>query len=774
MRKNFLFAQLIMLLLLSMPGFTQTMDVTGRVVDETGNPVPGATVTVKGSQQAVVTNENGFYTIKAKKGATLTFSFVGYTAKDAVVNGSSLNATITNSSKELNEVVVTALGIKKEKRALGYSISEVKGTELTEARSVNIANSLVGKVAGLNIASTATGPGGSSRITIRGNTSISRDNQPLIVVDGIPFNNDNLGSVGMWGGVDKGDGISSINPDEIESVSVLKGGTAAALYGSRASNGAILVTTKGGGKSGKGIGVEVNSNFVVESLLYNGFKDYQYEYGIGDNGLKPTSSNPNLSQTNSFGAKLDGSSVIQYDSVSRPYIAQKNNQKDFYNIGSTFTNSVALFGSSEKMSYRFSMSDLDNKGIVPNNTLKRDNLALNLNGTLDKRLSFLLNVKYVKEKNKHRPRVSDSPGSANYAIATMPTSLSVATFKASKYNADRSEKIWSNNQYVQNPYFATEDYDQHDSKERFTAAFEPRFNFTNWLYLKGRIGFDRFNYRNTEITPTGTGYQTGGGFNSNLIAFNESNAELLVGFDKKITEKISINGIAGGNMMKQVYNNDSYGGGPFNIPFFYDISNVSNGSTTTRYNYSESRINSLYGSFDLSYNNLLFLNFTGRNDWFSTLAPGSNSLFYPSVGLSFILSDAIQLPAAINYAKFRASWAQVGGASSPYQLSLNYSLQGTTNGAPLAQINQSQVPNSKLQPYVLSTYEVGFEGRFLNNKLGLDLALYSRKTTKDIVSATISGASGYGSALFNVGEINNAGIELLLILRKGQNSEFFN
>ena len=776
MRNKLLFACLLALLVTTF-SFAQDLSVSGRVTDEKGAGIAGATIMVKGTRNATTSNDNGDFTINAKKGAVITVSYVGYLSKDYTVNGTTVNASLVSQGKDLNEVVVTALGIKKEKKALGYAISEVKGDELTQARSVNIANSLVGKVAGLNVTSTATGPGGSSRITIRGNASIGGNNQPLIVVDGIPFNNDNLGSVGEWGGQDQGDGISSLNPDEIESVSVLKGGTAAALYGSRASNGAILVTTKGGSKSAKAPLIEIGSNFVAEDILYKKNKDFQYEYGTGDKGtglvgVKPTSADPNLNQTNSWGAKLDGSPVVQYDGVSRPYSAVKDNFSKFYNTGTTFTNTFAVSGGSDKITYRFSMSDLNNKGIVPLNTLVRDNVAINLNANLSKRFSILTNAKYIREKNKHRPRVSDSPGSANYALWTMPTSLSVETMKNAKYNADGSEKVWSNNQYVQNPYFAAEDYQQGDTKDRFVGVVEPRFNLTNWLFVKGRLGFDKFTRRQTDVTPTGTGYQLGGGYNTNLRDFRESNLDLMLGLDKKITNSFSVNAVLGGNRMKQVTSVDNYGGGPFNIPFFYDISNVSTPNRNTSYGYYEKRINSVYGSADFSYRNYLFLNVTGRNDWFSTLAANKNSIFYPSVGLSVILSDAFTLPAFVNYAKLRGSWAQTGGDTDPYKLSLTYSLTGATQGAPLAQINQSQVPNALLQPFLVTSTEIGFEGRLFNNRVGIDLALYNRKTTNDIVGASISPTSGYNSALFNIGEVSNKGIELLLSYKVATSKKF--
>ncbi|HPZ89573.1 MAG TPA: SusC/RagA family TonB-linked outer membrane protein, partial [Flavihumibacter sp.] len=445
------------------------------------------------------------------------------------------------------------------------------------------------------------------------------------------------------------------------------------------------------GKAGKGATVEFGSNYQMEDLLYKKIKDYQYEYGTGDRGtglvgIKPVSADPNLNQTNSWGAKLDGSSVIQYDGVSRPYSAQRDNFKKFYNVGSTWVNTMAVSGGTDKLTYRFSASDLNNKGIVPNNTLVRDNFALNLNAKVSERFSVLLNSKYMREKNKNRPKVSDSPGSANYTLWTMPTSLDVETMKASKYDDNGFERVWSNNQYVQNPYFATEDYKQQDIKDRFIGVVEPRFNLTDWLFLKGRAGFDKFNRRAFDVTPTGTGYSLGGGYNASNVDFRETNLDLMVGVDKEFGSRFSLNAIVGGNRMKQVRYDESYGGNPFNIPFFYDISNISTANRYTNYGYSEKRINSVYGSADLGFNNYLFLNLTARNDWFSTLAKGRNSILYPSAGLSFIVSDALQLPASVNFLKLRGSWAQTGGDTDPYQLYLNYQLSGATQGAPLGQI----------------------------------------------------------------------------------------
>ncbi|MFT4155093.1 SusC/RagA family TonB-linked outer membrane protein [Parafilimonas sp.] len=747
--------------------------LTGQVVDSAGSPVSYASVVIKGTKSGTATDNDGRFSLESSASSgTLIVSHIGYITQEVSFSGNmNLKITLLSRADVQKDVVVTALGIKKEKRALGYSVTEVKGEDLTEARSVNIANSLEGKVAGLNITGTATGPGGAQRITIRGDGSISGNNQPLIIVDGIPLNNDNLGNVqtyaGPTGGIDLGDGISSINPDEIATVSVLKGGTAAALYGSRASNGVILITTKGGAKR-KGIGVEINSNYVVESLLYSRWKDFQYEYGSGVNGAPGTNLNDMAA---SWGGKLDGSLQTQYDGVQRPYVAQRDNLKNFYQTGGDFTNSVAISGGNDYIAYRASLSHLNTQSIVPNTTLKRDNFAVNLNAKLNKKISFLLNAKYISEANKNRPRLSDFTGNANFTVMALPTSLDVNIMK-DKYDSLGYEKLWSTNPWETNPWYAQEDFREKDSKTRMIVSFESKAYITDWLYVKGRFGFDKFNFRENFIVPTGAAYLLGGQLRNELLDYSETNNELLLGFDKDVAGGLHISAFAGGNLMRQVYQQQNIVGSPFNIPFFYDISNISPASITTTDPYTEQRINSLYGSVDLSWKDYLFLNMTGRNDWFSTLSPQNNNIFYPSVGVSFVPSSAFKMPGFVSYLKLRGSWAQVGGATSPYQLNLNYALTGSYRGAALAQINQTQVPNAALQPLLSTSAEIGLETYMFSNRLKLDLALYSRITTNDIVSATLSATTGYTSALFNVGKLTNKGVELLLSYRVINGKDF--
>ena len=753
-------------LLLGSISFAQTKQITGVLVDATSKqPITAATVKVKGGKAVAISDADGRFSIAVPTtgNVVLQISSVGFAAVEKTVAAAenSVNFSLSPVVGELGAVVVTALGIRKEKRALGYALTEIKGEELTQARSNNVMNNLVGKVPGLNVVSTATGAGGSSRIVLRGNTSISGGNQPLYVVDGIPIDNSNRGSAGEWGGRDAGDGIQMLNPDEIETVTVLKGGNAAALYGARASNGVILVTTKKGSK-GKGLGVEVNSNYTTETVM--NLLDWQDQYGHGIGGNAPTTlAGANNINLNSWGGKLNGSSVIQWDGVSRPYVAHKDNVKNFYKTGTNLSNSVTLYGGTDKMTYNFSMADLNNQSIVPNSTLRRNNFSMNIGMTPIDNLRVNVSARYIRERVKNRPKLSDSPGNANYTIGIMPVSWDQATFKEGKISPTTGgENKFNANEYVTNPYWAVENYVQKDSRDRLIGAVEAKYDITKWLYMRGRIGTDQYTRQNFDVTPNGTQYSQGGQIDDQSTGrFREFNAEGILGVQKDITSKIGLDAFVGGNAMQQIDEGQSQSGSNFFVPGFYNINNLQN--KNTNYYYNEKRINSFFGSAEFSYNKYLYVTVTGRNDWYSTLSPKNWSIFYPSVAGSFILSQAVSLPSAINYAKLRASWANVGGDRDPYGLTLPYGLSSNTfNGLPVGSVGTNTIPNQDLLPYQVKSSEFGIEAKFLDNRLGIDFSIYSKQTTNDIIRSSISQTSGFGDVLINVGEISNKGIELLL------------
>ena len=423
--KTKLFRLLSSFLLMFAFGFTvQAQSISGTVTDENGVPLPGATVLVEGTQNGVSTDFDGNYSISASSGDTLVVSFVGYTTQSVVVGSSSTIDVSLQPDNALEEVVVTALGVKRNTKAVGYSITQVEGDEMSANPSTNAINALQGKVAGLMITGSAMGAKGSSRVVIRGASSLSGNNQPLYVVDGITINNNNLGAAGMWGGTDFGDGISSINPDDVESVSVLKGGAAAALYGSRASNGVIIITTKSG-LGGEGIGIEINSTSQFD-MLNNSLWDAQTIYGSGTQGLAPTTA---LGATDnlysSWGARMEGQTVMQFDGISRPYTYQGNNQDRFYRTGTTFSNTVSLSTSSEKGNTRFSFTNMDNDDISPESTLDRNSLSINTNQKLGENITLDASIKYITEDQAGNPRVSDGPGNANWVTKQYAPSVDV-------------------------------------------------------------------------------------------------------------------------------------------------------------------------------------------------------------------------------------------------------------------------------------------------------------------------------------------------------------
>lgn len=735
--------------------------VSGTISDaQSGEPIPGATILIKGTSTGTTTDLDGNYRIQVKdENSVLVFSFIGYlTLEEAVGSRSVIDLPMRADITQLNEVVVTALGIERDSRTLGYSVSNVDGSSLTKAREVNVANSLVGRVAGVNVSSVSGGPGSTSNVVIRGVNSFS-GGQPLYVINGVPMDNTTRGTSGQWGGADVGDGIANINPDDIQEITVLKGSTASALYGSRASNGVILITTKSG-KNTKGIGVEFNTNYTTERIL--DFTDWQYEYGQGSDGLKPASQDAILTANGSlsWGAPLDGSSVVQFDGVSRPYSAQEDNLSNFYRNGSTATNTLALSGGNETGSFRFSASDMNNLSVVPGSNLRRNTFNLSISQELSRKLSIKANTNITLDQAKNRPNLSDSPGNSNFGVLFLPTSVNVDDLKPG-INPDGSELQSGSNIYQTNPWFAANEWVNDTRRNRNISMVSMKYKLLDWMYLQGRVGRDAYDDRFKNVTPTGTAYLPGGNMIEDAIRSTELNADVLLNASKKLTPDFLLGVTAGGNIRKNDWERLRNTGANFNVPNLYVIQNTNEGRAPIK-EVTEKQVNSLYYALDFSFKNFLFLNTSGRQDWFSSLPSDNNSLFYPSVGASFVFSELLNIP-VLSFGKIRGSWASTSGDTDPYKTKLYYTIDQSINGQPIGLISNISVPNNQIQPYQFAEFELGADLKFLGERLTLDVAYFNRKTTEEIIDVPSSITTGYTSYTANTGELENKGFEFLIV-----------
>lgn len=732
--------------------------ISGRITDNLQRALAGVSVAVKGTRRGTSTNSNGEFSIEADKGEILVFSFVGFDTREVLVGDDArVIVSLVPNDSQMSEVVVTALGIRKEAKRLGYAVTKVEGEGLTKAREINVANGLVGKVAGVNVSGVNGGPGSSSNVLIRGGSSLFGGNQPLYVINGVPMDNSprHEGSAGMWGGADMGDGISNINPDDIEEISVLKGSTASALYGSLAKNGVILITTKSG-KGRKGLGIEFNSNFAVDKIIDH--TEFQYQYGQGALGAKPADAVAAYTTGgNSWGAKIDGSPSWQFDGVQRPYTAQQDNLRNFYRTGTTATNTLAFFGGGDNVNYRLSASNLLNNSVVPNAGLRRNTFNLNLNAAITKRLSLGIIVNYILEKHKNRPNLSDSPGNSNFGILFLPTTLDQAILKPG-YKADGSEINFSSNIFVTNPWFAANKFVNDLGRNRVISSATAKYDLASWINVQGRIGYDLYNDRRTSVTPSGTAYVPTGNMTEHSSKYTELNADFLLNVNKKISSDFNIDVNLGGNLRKVKHEILTQVGENFSIPYLYTIANAKNSRSRNFLPRRETQ--SVYYTAELSYKNMLFLSNTGREDWFSTLPIDNNNLFYPSVSASFVFSELFR-PSWMSFGKLRMAWANTSGEADPYKIMLTYNLDGTVNGFPVG-VLPGEIPNNQLKPYRLREFETGLELKLFQNRLSIDVAYFNRKTLGEIIPVPTSIASGYSSATVNIGDWENKGVELLV------------
>ena len=769
----------LLLTFFSLQASSQT--VTGKVSDADGKGLPGISVLIKGTTNGTATNASGQYNITVASNAVLEFSTVGYNRLEEAIGGRSVvNITLTADNQNLNEVIVTALGVKKEARKLGYSATSVNPDQLTINRTANPINALQGKVAGVNISTLGTGPGGSSKIRIRGQSSINGTNAPLIVINGVPVDNTNFNdanTVAVKGGgvfADGGDGLSSINPDDIESMTILKGAPAAALYGSRAKDGVIMITTKTKGK-GKGIGVSYNMNYTGETPL--DFTDYQNIYGQGENGVRPSAPNPTSGQW-SFGEKIaPGMTHTLFNTSNIPYVAQGSRIKEFYRTGQNFTNTITLSAAGDKGGLYLSLTNAENKGIVPNNTFKRKGINLGFSHNLTDKFSFMGNINYTNEINKNPPNIANQDNSIPTTIMAMSTTMPLSVLNDNKYDpATGNEYVYSRFRNRTNPYWVLAEQFHNIRRDRIFGNISAKYNLLPWLSVQGRFGQDYWS-RDEDVNNFPTGQASRPAANAGFVngiftqeshRFRETNLDFLVTANKQFGD-IDVTLTGGGNQLRRRRDINNVQVTDFVVRGLYTVQNGR--AKDPVYSLSEFGVNSLYGSADISWNRTLYLTGTVRNDWFSTLSPANRSILYPSVSGAYVFSENLK-PKWLNFGKLRIGYAEVGsdGDVAPSSDQLFYVVNANTINNPsgsavsVGSSSGNTLPNANLKPSRIAETEIGLELKMFKSRLNFDFAVYRKITSDQIVPVQISDASGFLNTRINSGKSRNVGFEALMTL----------
>ncbi len=730
----------------------EDQEIRGTVEDANG-PLIGATVKVVGAVKGTVTDLDGNFVLKCKPGAMLDISFVGYTNKQVPAR-QGMKVMMSEDRTQLSEVVVTALGIKRERKALGYALSEINGSELTKAKETNVMNSLAGKVAGLVVQNTAAGSSGSTRVLLRGNTEMTGNNQPLYVIDGVPLDNTNFGSVGQAGGYDLGDGISAINPDDIENMTVLKGPAASALYGSRASHGVILITTKKAEKDKVGVEYNGSLTFDVQNAMWD---DIQQIYGMGNGGQFSRTA---TSGTNSsWGPKADNHMVEYFDGVSRPFRMYKDNTSAFFRTGLTAQNSAILSFSSGKTGVRFSFTDMRNKDILPKTHMFRDNFNLRVNTSAGK-FDFDFTANYTHENVTNRPALGDSQSNVGKNLMTLAGTYNQEWLQHYQTSTGEYANWNGNDQYNKNPYWDLYKNGNKSKKDIYRFAGKVIYNVDDHLKIQGTIGTDMNNMTFDDYIAKTTPGKTAGQLINQIFKNRTLNAELLAMYSNQWGD-FDFNATLGGNIFKVDNLTTTITG--LNEQMKNVISIMNYGEQSVQQSSYKKQINSIYGSASVGYKHTYYLETTLRGDKSSTLPSGNNVYVYPSVSASIVFSEFIKNKNIINYGKFRASYAQVGSDTDPYQLYTSYTnSKYSYSGYAMGLINNSVMPNPDLKPTKTNSFELGLEMKFFNNRLGLDLTYYNQVSKNQIIALASSAASGYNYRLINAGEIENKGIEIAL------------
>ncbi len=763
--------------------WAQERTISGKVTStEYSEPLPGVNVILKGTTQGTVTDIEGDYSLSVPDGAgTLVFSFIGLESKEvAIGNQSTLNVSMSEDAQQLSEVVVTALGVEREERSLGYAVQEVKGEEFTQARETNVVNSLAGKVAGVQISGASGNIGGSSRILLRGINSISGDNQPLFVVDGTPIDNSNFNSKDTQrgdGGRDYGNAIQDLNPDDIESISVLKGPSAAALYGSRASNGVILITTKKG-TARKGIGVEINSNLTFNNVYI--MPDYQNEYGGGykqEFDLYEGEPVVNYAADESWGPRMNGQPVRQWYSwypddpdfgQMTPFSPNPDNIRDFYETGRTFTNSVALSGGNETTLFRLSYTNLNQTGTIPNSELKRNTLSLNASTQLTDKFTASTSMSYVRNEVDGVPGTGYGNDAGNVVTSfNQWFQRQLSMDKLRNYQtADGRDRTWNIKSptnldplYWENPYYVLNNSFATSQRERLFGNVSLSYEIAPSLKVTGWARTDYYTDRRDDRIATGSIPQDM--YTEEVREVKENNFEVLMQYNKQLNDDFSLGANLGANRrINTLFRNTGRTVGGLNVPNFFSVEASVDRPKVEDF-YQERQINSVYGSANVGFRDIVYLEGTLRNDWSSTLPAGNNSYLYPSVTTSFVFSELFPNSGVLSFAKIRGGWAQVGNDTDPYRLATVYQSENNYGSSPAFSV-PNRLNNSELRPEITSSYEVGLDLRFWNNRLGIDVTYYDNETTDQIIPLDVSATSGFADAIVNAGLVTNRGWEVMV------------
>ncbi len=768
---------------------------SGIITDQiSGQPVIGAAITEKNNpSNSILSDANGKFQISLPANKTIVISYIGYASKEITVSNEQNISITLNAGIELGETVITALGLERDSKSLGYNVQQIGAKEINTVKSVNFLDNLTAKVAGVTITQGASGVGSSSKIVIRGESSFTNNN-PLFVVDGIPINNNaiiprSVETPSSFQAIDFGNGAMDVNPDDIASVSVLKGAAAAALYGSRAANGVILINTKDGSDS-KGLGVSFNSSTTIESPFK--LPEFQNLYGQGNNGVfafkDGLGGGLNDALTYSWGPRLDqGTLIAQYDSpvtlpdgrivrggdlavysglpiTPTPFNSHPDNLKNFFESGQTYVNNLAFTGSFDKGNFRLSYTDLRSNSFIPGVNYLRKNVAANLNFKPTKKLSLKTAIVYQNALSDNRP--SSGYGSENLQyglVAWLPRSLNIEPLKDYWQPGLQNINNFSYNYaFFDNPYFILKENRNELNRDRVFGNTALKYNFSDHLFLQLRTGMDYSNDDRRLLRHYSTNRFKNGAYGEHDVFFREINTDFLLNYTRRFSD-FGIDLSVGGNQMNQKFKSDQTQTSALAQPGLFTLGNAANPLEIFTFT-SRKRINSVYGIAKFSFKNYLFLDVTGRNDWSSALATPlsskNTSFFYPSASASLVVSELVKIP-TVSFAKLRASYAQIGNDTDPYQTSGSFVPAIPYNSAPTL-TDQNLVANPNLLPEQTKSIELGADVRFFDDRLGIDFTYYNALTENQILSLPISNSTGYAQRITNGGAVRSKGIEVIL------------